>query len=556
VTIAETFADSTSWENHFTVIGDFYTGDAVEVVDEKLRLTMVEGASGRSMRALFNMPLKIVHSFEVTISAVDFGVGSYQDKIACIMIGDGRIPIARSHMFGIWSEANILSSIDVIDGGLSSETFGSVSLPLTLRMEKYGSDVRFFTVNGETITEIVHLTDFPDDSPAYISLSTYCQAGKSLWAEFDDFEIEFESIMGNVLWSIMPAWFKRYPLKIATNGDLALTPNGVTCLMQDIADALDVGGLSAFFGKPFTSSEEDRLKRQIRSILSGAGLSPRLVPNKTTVAIAETNDDGSFTSNIGVTAQDGNELLPLNLVYEYGIDGVTDLFADPPAPVATITAVGPDGYSYPAFGRDLYLDRDNPLEDDDFTKLPQWHIFEAFGVELDRAMLFLVETRDDFSISRAGEDGLNRMFAEREPILPVSSEMNDRELLRWALNQEWDAKHADGTLAGLVDICERMGFTVTIVEGWRTDFYSVMASHGIILTDLGVDRLRWAEIHLILEPADGTVDRTFQEFYQKILRRQRAGRRICFHLPSYLLAWGDMTFRRGNPFWFTCFRDV
>jgi len=449
-----------------------------------------------------------------------------------------------------------LAAFSMRNGAVSTQTFTLPPLPLTLRMEKYGSDIRFFTVDGDDKTQVAQVTDFPGDSPAYVSLMTYCELGEAMWAEFDDFEIEFESIMGNVLWSIMPAWFKKYPLKIAANGDLALTPNGVTCLLQDIADALDIGGLSAFFGKPFTASEEDRLKRQIKNIMGGSGISPRLVANKTTVAITETNDDGSFTSNIGVTAQDGEELLPLNLVYEYGIEGVTDLYADPPAPVATTSAVGPDGYSYPAFGRDLYLDRSNPLEDDDFTKLPQWFMIEAFGAELDLAMLFLVEIRDDFSISRASAEGLNRMFAEREPIIPEIDEIIPRELMRYMLLGEWDAKHADGTLAGLVDVCNRMGFEVIVVEGWRSDFYTVMAANGIVLSDLGVDRLRWAEIHLILQPGDGTVSRTFQEFFQKILRRQRAGRRICFHFPGYLLAWGDMEFRRGNPFWFTCFRDV
>jgi len=545
-----------SWKSLFSTFGRFYEGDEIDVIDGKLRITCAAGTQGRYQWALLNQPLSNF-KLEITLTDYQFPEAKFLvegEVFAGIMVADRRINFTNARFIGVFQNGSevALRIYDFQDDTMIGTPYELPELPITFRVEKYGQTVFFYLVDGDEKTLIQRFDDFPE-GPCYFSPWMLNVIEAETWAEYADLEVEYSSIMGDYLWSIMPLWMKKYPLQIAADGDLAMTPNGLISLLQDAADALDEGGLSAFFGKPFTPAEEARMAKQIKSILAGDGLSPRLVPGKSTVTITETST-GQFQSNIALSVQSGDELLEWNLVYQFGIDSVTGLYENPSAPIRTTTPVGPDGYTDPALGRDLLLDRDNPMESEDWSQLPQWHIIQAFGHELDLAMLFLVEARDNFSITNADEGALADMAPLRDLLIPEIYTMTESGL-RFLLGDTFQSKQLDGTVLGLKTLCVYLGFDVTIVEGWRTDFYTTMETNGIILDDLGVDRLRWAEIHVILTPSDGDVSRSFQEFHQKILRRQRAGRRICYHFPSDEIDWDEFDWRSGNPYWITCFAD-
>ena len=124
-------------------------------------------------------------------------------------------------------------------------------------------------------------------------------------------------------------------LAISVTGDLALTPNGRVCLLQDIADLLETlpkdlfghpgygAGIGRLFGENYKPDFVSHVERAIKDALTNdPSVSPRLVPGNTRVEMQRFSDTELSVFILCQAISDG-QIIPLNLVWEYGIDDVS-----------------------------------------------------------------------------------------------------------------------------------------------------------------------------------------------------------------------------------------
>jgi len=582
---AETWDEN--WVNRWTVYPSGDPVDTVGVAAGAVRIPIAgTSPAGVWSMVLMDQPLGDFQSqaaVDVETAASGFTCGlalaterrlTMFNRLCLITLKQGPTP----------AEVNI-NAIDYSDGAVQQNVSVVAARPATLAIERYGAEVQLFYIVGDTKTEVMRVSDFPANEVGYLSLFSFGAVGAGGAGLFSSVSTTFKSPMTEFLWNNMPSWYRSYPLRQSASGDLALTPNGGICLLQDIVNELDLSrgelidhpekgaGLRAFFGEAFTDDTQTAMFRQIKTALRSDGIGQRLLAGKELVEIEELTTE-LLTTAIGVTPSDGTD--PLNLVLEIGESGLTKV----------VESTAPT-YDSETLGRDLYLNRDTPFESDAEAEASlNYLIVETVGLELDRAMLSLVEVRDAATILRAGGDypvdNTAYTFVHIAPddrdypadatgldfIAPFRLlERNlgeTTEYFRARLSEEFGKRQRDGTLTGLVERCEDMGFTsVSLVEGWRDDFYTVMAALGIDLDDGGVDRdlsidvdgtvlqrrirRRRAELHLVLTPPVAGIAATFLEFHRFLLEHQRAGRRICYHIDSPLpdwadIAWSDWTF--------------
>ena len=404
----------------------------------------------------------------------------------------------------------------------SNET-SSYSLPMTVKIVRSDKFIRMSIINGGIETVLLTTTDVPD-GPSVICIMISADTSLAADATFDNVSLNWESPIGNMLWFYMPNWYQKYPIGISTSGDIQLTKNGVICILQDIADLLDTAenglflhpgigpGLIKFLGLPDKESNTTRLINQVSSSLETEGVEPRLQDGKSTVTVEAITTE-SFKVSIEASAIDGDTVIPLNLVYEYGVDSLAKLWANPSYAPLTETPVGPDGYSYPSLGRDHYIDRDNPITDPSEEKeLPQYKIIEAIGMEFDILLYSFIQMRNDFSIATSSEDGLVALGAKRNLIKKASE---SREEFRERISDELENKQDDGRLQGLDKLFAFYNFDSTSIEGFT-----------VISADEW-PRQYWAQVHVYLE-ANAPIEVTQSEFFLAVERRKRACRRVVF----------------------------
>ena len=124
-------------------------------------------------------------------------------------------------------------------------------------------------------------------------------------------------------------------LGLSVTGDLALTPNGRVCLLQDIADLLETlpkdlfghpgygAGIGRLFGENYKPDFVSHVERTIKdALINDPSVSPRLVPGNTKVEMQRFSDTELSVSITCEAIADG-QIIPLNLVWEYGIDDVS-----------------------------------------------------------------------------------------------------------------------------------------------------------------------------------------------------------------------------------------
>ena len=122
---------------------------------------------------------------------------------------------------------------------------------------------------------------------------------------------------------------------VSVTGDLALTPNGRVCLLQDIADLLETlpkdlfghqgygAGIGRLFGENYKPDFVSHVERTIKDALTNdPSVSPRLVPGNTRVEMQRFSDTELSVSILCEAISDG-QIISLNLVWEYGIDDVS-----------------------------------------------------------------------------------------------------------------------------------------------------------------------------------------------------------------------------------------
>ncbi len=124
-------------------------------------------------------------------------------------------------------------------------------------------------------------------------------------------------------------------LGVSVTGDLALTPSGRVCLLQDIADLLETlpkdlfghpgygAGIGRLFGENYKPDFVSHVERAIKDALTNdPSVSPRLVPGNTRVEMQRFSDT-ELSVSIACEAIADGQIVPLNLVWEYGIDDVS-----------------------------------------------------------------------------------------------------------------------------------------------------------------------------------------------------------------------------------------
>ncbi|MCL4693342.1 MAG: hypothetical protein KJ060_12640, partial [Candidatus Hydrogenedentes bacterium] len=366
-------------------------------------------------------------------------------------------------------------------------------------------------------------TDLPERA-TFTAFNYQTDNPAASYVEFDDFVLETgDSANGEDLWELLPVWLKTYPLAIGTDGDLALTPDGLTCFLQDVANVLDTepgdlyahvnygAGLRRFLGE---AGDEglSRLTSQIRVALGDGAIRPRLDLANSSVVVTRAGD--TVTINTTIAAIAGDTVVTSNLILNYGINGIENLWTSPPTATGTTTPVGPDGYLYPALGRDLFLDRGasypNPS---DRENLPQYFIVDGIGRELDGAEDWLRRMRLNFFPETADEDALVIHGGNVDVYRLADESLDD---FRARVMDEWDQKKKDGTVAGMVEWFALYGFDATVTEG-----YSVVGPDDF-------PAAYWDELWVDATCVPGAVTIAPTEFFGRLYRRSRADRRVVF----------------------------
>ena len=127
-------------------------------------------------------------------------------------------------------------------------------------------------------------------------------------------------------------------LAISVTGDLALTPNGRVCLLQDIADLLETlpkdlfghpeygAGIGRLFGESYKAGFVRHVERAVRdALINDPSVAPRLLPETVQVDM-ERCSDTELSVSIQASAISDGQIVPLNFVWQYGLDDVSRIF--------------------------------------------------------------------------------------------------------------------------------------------------------------------------------------------------------------------------------------
>ena len=126
-------------------------------------------------------------------------------------------------------------------------------------------------------------------------------------------------------------------LVISPTGDLALTPDGRVCLLQDIAHLLETipgdlyghseygAGIGRLFGEE-NRKIESRIARAVEDALNFSGaVAGRIVKGSARVKSTRLTDS-EMEVKITLQAIEGDQVSPLNLVWRYGLDNISEIF--------------------------------------------------------------------------------------------------------------------------------------------------------------------------------------------------------------------------------------
>jgi len=292
-----------------------------------------------------------------TLISGDFTVTAFLD--AQITLGGG-LPFGWAVM-GLGSEGQnpeligffkfgaldlALAHIRIDDG---FQGIGSISIPTGI--DQFSSTIRVTRVSslwtveadlddGAGFQQMSQISGTTEDIT--VILWAMC-AGNPVLAQFDDYTENTEETEEEPV--TLPS---RYPnlgcdlllddegdLGISVTGDLALTPNGRVCLLQDIADLLETlpkdlfghpgygAGIGRLFGESYKPDFVSHVERAIKDALTNdPSVSPRLVPGNTRVEIRRFSDT-ELSVSIACEAISDGQIIPLNLVWEFGIDDVS-----------------------------------------------------------------------------------------------------------------------------------------------------------------------------------------------------------------------------------------
>jgi len=127
-------------------------------------------------------------------------------------------------------------------------------------------------------------------------------------------------------------------LAISVTGDLALTPRGSVCLLQDIAGLLETlpgdlfghpeygAGIGRLFGESYKAGFVRHVERAVRdALVNDPSVAPRLLPETVQIEM-ERYSDTELSVSIRASAISDGQIVPLNFVWQYGLDDVSRIF--------------------------------------------------------------------------------------------------------------------------------------------------------------------------------------------------------------------------------------
>ena len=118
-------------------------------------------------------------------------------------------------------------------------------------------------------------------------------------------------------------------LQVGNDGDLALTPHGRACLIQDVKHVLDTmagdlfghprygAGVARLLGEEGPAARAAFVRAVQDALIYEEAVAPRIVPDNVTVRI-ESFSDRSVTMRTEFEAIDGSTVVPMNEVFGFG----------------------------------------------------------------------------------------------------------------------------------------------------------------------------------------------------------------------------------------------
>ncbi|MBZ0273781.1 hypothetical protein K8I61_17210 [bacterium] len=518
---------SGKWKTELSDFGAGYETGAVEIAGGELRLAVNEAPeslpdASRRASVQFRHP---VGRLDLTLrfTGDDFEESADGNQFAWFALR-GTGPTFTQEQIGVLRDIGGGRSVVVYswrgDTIIERRLADLAGYPLLVRVRRDAGRVQIWA-GGELVSNV---DDFPLE-PAILGMAVVSDGEAAAAATFDDFEIEYDSPAGNFLWWLLPRALKKYPMAFTASGDLAFTPDGVTCLLQDVANILESprgdfhahpnlgAGVNDFLGEPDAGDAKSRLAGQIAASLKREGLAPRVKAGESRVTVKAISSD-EIEIDTKIVATDGESVLPLNFVFRYGIDSLANIFAAPPSAPLTTAPVGEDGYAYPAFGRDFRMNRNDPADTQaKIDALPQFAMVQAAGREFDEQRAYIVEQRDAAILARATGASLDAVHGVNRDLKRKLIE--GEEAFRERLVAEFGQKKKDGTVPGLTELLAFYGFAATVTEGYTVD------------GPADIPDLHWAELHVNMT-AVADVEVTEEYLYRRVFRRRRAVRKVVW----------------------------
>jgi len=324
--------------------------NSVEVQDGRLNLVVLNGSMFEPGMAGVMRKAQLVGDFTVTTyldARITQGPALPFGWVVMVLGAEGSNP----ELIGFFKFGALdLTLAHVrIDEGI--EGVGALPIPtgvdqfaVSLRVTRTGS---LWTVEADLVdgAGFQQMSQVSGSTDPIIVLLYALNAGNPVLAQFDDYAENAVVIEEDE--DPVPAPY-RFPnlgcdllldedgdLGVSVTGDLALTPSGRVCLLQDIADLLETlpkdlfghpgygAGIGRLFGESYKPDFVSHVERAIKDALTNdPSVSPRLVPGNTRVEMGRFSDTELSVSIVCEAISDG-QIIPLNLVWEYGIDDVS-----------------------------------------------------------------------------------------------------------------------------------------------------------------------------------------------------------------------------------------
>ncbi len=341
-------------------------GNAVSLDAERLRLDAADGESIDPRYAVLRRRVALSGDFIVSVqmgatitidpSFLNFGwavvvlrtPGNVPERIGFWRFGASDLVLAHLRIEPELPTPEWLFTHDDFTMGVLPLPSGIDQATATFRFSHSGNiwTVEADLHDGQGFQQVSQYLGTAD--PVELELYALC-AGNPVLALLDDY-LENAGTTEEEEASVVAAY--RFPnlgcdlllddegdLAISVTGDLALTPRGSACLLQDITDLLETlpgdlfghpeygAGIGRLFGESYKAGFVRHVERAVRdALINDPSVAPRLLPETVQVEM-ERYSDTELSVSIAASAISDGQIVPLNFVWQYGLDDVSRIFA-------------------------------------------------------------------------------------------------------------------------------------------------------------------------------------------------------------------------------------